>query len=106
MTNLEAIQKLSPELLTKFIDQVFVTGYNAGHQSLVDVSIDDTNPFDEAWLGEEVKDEQLVIDGEGEAIILAPLAQLLIKMAEFEFEEEEPYLKWEPQIIIPGNTEE
>ena len=37
----DAIRNLTPEQLEKFLDQVFLTGFNSGHQSLADPEIDD-----------------------------------------------------------------
>ena len=71
MTNYEAIINLTPELLEKFLDQVFLTGFNTGYQSLVDPDIHDGNPFNTDWLNAEAEEfHNLVEDDAGEDLII------------------------------------
>ena len=103
MTHYEAIKQLSPEQLEKFLDQVFLTGYNTGHQSLVDRDLDDANPFDMEWLNEETEKghEALVEDSEGEGLIISPLAKVVIRMVEFDAESMPDDIAWEGKILLP-----
>lgn len=61
MTNYEAIQKMSPEELAWFLDQVYCTGQNMGVYSTViedeDEALEmlDESPFDMNWLTEEAE---------------------------------------------------
>lgn len=98
----EAIINLSLENMEKFLDQVFLTGFNSGHQSLVDIEIDDENPFNSAWLNVEVDcSPALVEDEAGESLIIEQLAALIIRMAEFKEESMPDSLAWEPTIVMP-----
>lgn len=72
MTNYEAIQKMSPEELSWFLDQVYCTGLNMGIYSTV---IDDQDaaeellddfPFDLNWLNEEAEPALSEAPQEGE----------------------------------------
>ena len=103
MTHFEAIRNLSPEQLEKFLDQVFLTGYNTGHQSVVDRELDDANPFDMEWLksGTEKGHEALVEDSEGGGLIISPLAKVVIRMAEFGAESMPDDISWEGKILLP-----
>ncbi|MCL1880553.1 MAG: hypothetical protein FWF76_00050 [Oscillospiraceae bacterium] len=56
----EAIKNLTTEQMEKFLDQVFLTGMNAGNHMVVDPEIYDENPFDEAWLNSEAESSALV----------------------------------------------
>ena len=102
MNHYEAIRNLSPENMEKFLDQVFLTGFNSGHQALVDPGIDDENPYDSVWLDTDVEaSPNLIEDEAGESLIVGPLARVLIRMAEFDEDSMPENISWEASIILP-----
>ena len=102
MTNIEAIKKLSPRQLEKFLDQVFLTGFNTGYQSLVDSDMNDENPFCAEWLNAETEDHPaLVEDGAGEELIIEPLVDVVKRIVEFDVESTSGELRWQIQVVLP-----
>lgn len=107
MTRYQALQNLSPELLAKFLDQVFLTGFNAGYQSLVDPEINDEHPFDDVWLNAEVGDPPMLIEDEdGEPYFIEPLADVIRRIAEFDFASIPDDIHWTPLIILPKELDD
>ena len=85
MKKFEAIKDLASEQLEKFLDQVFLTGFNTGYQSLVDPDIHDGNPFDTDWLNAEVEEHPAIVEDEiGEGLIIEPLVKVLKRIVEFD----------------------
>jgi len=107
MKNYEAIKKLTPELLEKFLDQIFLTGFNSGYQSLVDPDIYDGNPFNANWLIEDVGEHPNLIEDElGESLIIEPLVKVVTRIVEFNTESISDNLSWQSQIILPKGMED
>ena len=106
MKNYEAIKKLTPELIEKFLDQVFLTGYNSGYQSLVDPDIYDGNPFNADWLTEDVGEHPNLVEDElGESLIIEPLVKVVTHIVELDTESISDNLSWQSQIILPKGME-
>jgi len=106
MKNFEAIINLSPEHLEKFLDQVFLTGFNTGYQSLVDPDIHDGNPFNVEWLNNDVEEHPfLVEDGAGESLIIEPLAKVASRIVEFNTESLSDDIRWHNQVVLPKAVE-
>ena len=102
MTRIEAIKNLTNEQLENFLDQVFLTGYNTAHHSIVDPDVDDDNPFNSEWLNEETDENHAIVeDAEGESLIVSPLADIVIRMAEFDTGSMPGNLMWESKILLP-----
>ena len=102
MKNYEAISKLTPELLEKFLDQVFLTGFNSGYQSLVDPEIYDGNPFDANWLSEIVENHTNFIEDEfGESLIIEPLVKVVTRIVELDTETIADDICWQSQVVLP-----
>jgi len=102
MTRIEAIKNLTHEQLEKFLDQVFLTGYNTAHHSIVDPDVDDENPFNIEWLNEEIDENHAIVeDAEGESLIISPLANIVVRMAEFDSASIPDNITWESKILLP-----
>jgi len=102
----EAIKNLTAEQMEKFLDQVFLTGMNAGYHMLVDPEIYDENPFDEAWLNSETESPTLVESEEGESLVIEPLAKLVMRIIEFDAESIPDDISWQSKIIMPKGLDE
>jgi hypothetical protein len=106
MNNYEAIKNLTSEQLEKFLDQVFLTGFNTGYQSLVDPDIHDGNPFDTDWLnGEAEESHALVEDEAGEGLIIEPLVSVIKRIVEFDTDAIPEDISWQMQVILPKGME-
>ena len=104
MTYYEAIMNLKPEHLAKFLDQVFLTGFNTGYHSLVDPDIHDgINPFNPCCLNSVVEGSPtLVKDEEGKALIIDQLTTVVGRIAEFDADTiSEESLTWQVQVVLP-----
>jgi hypothetical protein len=102
MTYYEAIRNLTAAQLAKFLDQVYLTGFNAGYQSLVDREIDDENPFNEDWVGTYVEGSPALVEDEnGEPYIIKQLSDIVQRIAEFDIERMPEDISWQSRIIIP-----
>ena len=106
MTYYEAIKNLSSEKLEKFLDQVFLTGFNTGYHSLVDPDIHDGNPFDADWLGTSVEGPHAIIEDEaGEELIIDQLLNVINRIVEFDTESISESVSWQTQIVLPRGLE-
>ena len=106
MTNFEAIKNLTSDQLEKFLDQVFLTGFNTGYQSLVDPDILDGNPFSADWLKEDVEEHpSLVEDESGESLIIEPLVKVVTRIVEFDTESIVDDISWHTQVVMPKGME-
>ena len=107
MKNYEAIYNLTPEQLEKFLDQVFLTGFNSGYQSLVDPEIYDGNPFDSNWLNEVVEEHPALVEDElGESLIIEPLVNVVKRIVEFDTESIPNDISWQVQVVLPKGVED
>lgn len=107
MKNYEAIKHLTLEQLEKFLDQVFLTGFNAGYHSLVDTDMSDDNPFDADWLNDDVGDYPALIEDEtGEGLIIEPLADIVSRICEFDVDTISDSVCWKNQIVLPQGVED
>ena len=107
MKNYEAINNLLPEQLEKFLDQVFLTGFNSGYQSLVDPEIHDGNPFDSNWLNEVVEEHPALVEDElGESLIIEPLVKVVKRIVEFDTESIPNDISWQVQVVLPKGMED
>ena len=107
MTNYEAIKNLTPEQLEKFLDQVFLTGFNTGYQSLVDPDIHDGNPFNADWMNADVGDSHALVEDEtGEDLIIEPLVNVVNRIIEFDTNMIPADISWQPQVVLPKGMEE
>ena len=107
MRNYEAIKNLAPELLEKLFDQVFLTGFNTGFQSLVDPGIYDGNPFDAVWLNEDVEKYSALVENDaGESLIIEPLVKVIMRIAEFDMESIADDISWHSQVVLPRCMED
>ena len=107
MTNYEAIKNLSCELLEKLLDQVFLAGFNIGHQFLVDPGIDDGNPFDKDWLEAQVEESLLlVVNDAGEDLIIKPLVDIIERIVEYDSDSIPDNVNWQAKIILPKGMDE
>jgi hypothetical protein len=106
MTYFEAIKNLTATQLAKFLDQVYLTGFNAGYQSLVDHGIDDENPFSEEWVGSVVEGSPALVEDEnGEPSIIGQLAVIVQRIAEFDMEQIPEDISWQSRIVLPKGTD-
>ena len=106
MKNFEAIFNLTTEQLEKFLDQVFLTGFNSGYQSLVDPEIYDGNPFDTNWLNDVVEEHPVLVEDEtGESLIIEPLVKVVKRIVEFDTESIADNVNWQIQVILPKGME-
>jgi len=106
MKNYDAIKILTNEQLEKFLDQVFLTGFNTGYQSLVDPDIHDGNPFDADWLNEDIEEHPaLVEDATGENLIIEPLVKVVKRISEFDVDKISDNISWQIQIVLPRGME-
>ena len=105
MKNYEAIKAVSPELLEKFLCQVFLTGLNVGHHSIADLDLDDSNPYNLEWLKEEIVDTPAIVENEsGELIIIEKLLDIVRRIYEFTTDDTKSMpedVAWTPQIALP-----
>ena len=107
MKNYEAIKNLTPELLEKFLDQVFLTGFNTGYQSLVDPDIYDGNPFDNDWVNSEVDEHPALVEDEaGESLIIEPLVKVVTRIIEFDVNKISNDVSWNMQVVLPKGMEQ
>lgn len=107
MTNFEAIKNLTFEQLEKLLDQVFLTGFNTGYQSVVDPDIHDGNPFNEEWLSAEVDESHSLVENEaGEGLIIEPLVSVLKRIVEFDADAIPDDISWQMQVVLPKDMEE
>ena len=110
MTNAEAIKNLTLEQLEKFLDQVFLTGFNIGYQSLVDPDIHDGNPFHADWLNADVDESPMLVEDEtGETLIINKLANVVMRIVEFDVDKIPKDISWQQQVVLPegmGTAEE
>jgi len=102
----DAIKNLTAEQMKKFLDQVFLTGMNAGHHMLVDPEIYDENPFDEAWLNSETESPALVVNEEGESLVIEPLTNVVLRIVEFDAGSISDDISWQSKIIMPKGMNE
>ncbi len=102
MTNYEAIKNLTPDLLEKFLDQVFLTGFNTGYQSLADVKMSEENPFDEDWLNAEVEEsDELVEDDAGErSHHWDSLANVIMRIVAFDADAIPEHVCWQKRVLL------
>jgi|GEM_PF-2296030 len=106
MKNFEAIFNLTTEQLEKFLDQVFLTGFNSGYQSLVDPEIYDGNPFDNNWLNDVVEEHPALVEDEtGESLIIEPLVKVVKRIVEFDTESIADNVNWRIQVVLPKGME-
>jgi len=106
MKNYEAVFNLTPEQLEKFLDQVFLTGFNSGYQSLVDLEIHDGNPFDSNWLNEVVEEHPALVEDEmGESLIIEPLVNVIKHIVGFDTELITENVNWQIQVVLPKSME-
>ncbi len=85
MTNYEAILKIMPEQMERFLDQVYLTGLNTGMYVAKhnDDSVLDDNPFDATWLAAEAeKATALVLADDGDTYMLNALTEAVIRSLE------------------------
>ena len=102
MTNYEAIMNLTPGILEKFLDQVFLTGFNTGYQSLVDPDIHDGNPFNSDWLNAGAEESyNLVEDDAGEDLIIEQLVNVVKRIVEFDTDRIPEDIGWQMQVVLP-----
>ena len=105
MKNYEAIKNLTPELLEKFLYQVFLTGLNIGHHSIADPELDDSNPYDFEWLNKEIAGTSAIVEGEmGELVIIENLLDIVRRIYVFTTDDTKSVpndAAWEPQITLP-----
>jgi len=102
MKNYEAIKNLTFEQLEKFLDQVFLTGFNTGYQSLADPDIHDGNPFNIDWLSDEVDEHLALVEDEtGENLIIEPLVKIVTRIVEFDIESIGENISWSSQVVLP-----
>jgi hypothetical protein len=107
MTNYEAIRNLTSGQIEKFLDQVFLTGFNTGYQSLVDPEIHDGNPFDEGWLNEEVEGFHALVENEaGEELIIDPLVNVITHIVGFDTGAIPDDISWQMQVVLPKGVED
>lgn len=107
MTNYEAIRNLTFEQLEKFLDQVFLTGFNTGYQSLVDPEIHDGNPFSADWLNANVEIHPAIVeDAAGEGLIIEPLVKVVKRIIDFDTESISEGVSWQTQVVLPKGMEE
>ena len=107
MTNYEAIKNLTLEQLEKFLDQVFLTGFNTGYQSLVDPDIHDGNPFSANWLDVGVEGPPALIEDEsGEGLIIEQLVKVIVQIVEFDADKIPEDISWQIQVVVPKGMEE
>jgi len=107
MTNYEAIGNLMPKQLEKFLDQVFLTGFNSGYQSLVDPDIFDDNPFDADWINSSIGESRSLVENEnGEDLIIEPLVRIVSRIAEFDADSISESISWEPRLVLPKGVQE
>jgi len=106
MKNYEAIKNLTIEQLEKFLDQVFLTGFNTGYQSLVAPDIHDGNPFDNNWLNELVEEHPALVENEiGESLIIEPLIKVVARIVEFDIDSIADDISWHTQVVLPKRME-
>ena len=105
MKNYEAIKNLTPELLEKFLYQVFLTGLNIGHHSIANPDLDDSNPYNLEWLNEVIVDTPEIVENEsGELIIIENLLDIVRRIYAFTIDDTKSVpgdAAWTPQIILP-----
>jgi len=102
MTNYEAIKNLVPEQLVKFLDQVFLTGFNTGYHSLADPDIYDENPFHENWVNAEVEGSSMLVEDEtGEELIIEQLVNIITHILEFDIDTIPEDICWEKRVVLP-----
>ena len=107
MTTYEAIKNLTPEQLEKFLDQVFLTGFNTGYQSLVDPDIHDGNPFNLDWLNTEIDEHLLLVEDEsGESLIIEPLVNVVKRICDFDANSMPNDLSWQMQVVLPKGMDD
>jgi len=106
MTNYEAVKNLTCDQMENYLDQVFLTGMNTGHQSLVDPDIHEGNPFNADWLnGDAVGPPALVEDEAGEGIIIEQLVKVVSRIVEFDVDAIPDDLNWQMQVVLPKSQE-
>lgn len=84
MTNYEAIFKMIPEYMERFLDQVYLTGLNTGMYAAKhdDDSVLDDNPFNATWLSEQAEAATaLGVAEDGDAYILTALTKAILRSA-------------------------
>ena len=102
----EAIKNLKPEQLEKFLDQVFLTGFNTGYQSLVDPDIHDGNPFKLEWLNTDVTGSVVLVEDEtGEEIIIEQFVNVIRRIVEFDVDTIPENISWNMQVVLPKGIE-
>ena len=95
------------EQLEKFLDQVFLTGFNTGYQSLVDPDIHDGNPFSINWLDAGVEGPPALIEDEsGEGLIIEQLVKVIVRIVEFDAGTMSEDISWQMQVAVPKGMEE
>ena len=84
MTNYEAIIKMTPKLMERFLDQVYLAGLNTGMYAATheDDGVLDDNPFDARWLSEQAEEATaLGFAEDGDAYILTALTKAILRSA-------------------------
>ena len=102
MNTFEAIKKMTESQFAQFLDQVYLTGFNTGYQSLVDPGIYDGNPYDEDWLASKYEGPLGYVEDEnGEMLIIEPLLKVVTRIAEFDPNNIPDGISWGAQILLP-----
>jgi hypothetical protein len=71
-------------------------------QSIAEPDLDEGNPFNSAWLNTEVVDDpKIVVDEDGNRLIIWQLAEVVTHIAEFNQDEFPENMSWSPEIILP-----
>ena len=106
-TYYDAVRSLTPKQLERFLDQVFLTGFNIGHHSVVDSDVCTDNPFNADWVNTEVSGPAaLVEDEDGEGLIITPLVNIVARIMEFDLGEMPDTISWHSQIVLPKGEDE
>ena len=82
MTNYEAIIKMSPAWMERFLDQVYLVGLNTGMHAagLPEEEQDellDYSPFDASWL---VADADSALVSDDDDYLISPLVEAIVRM--------------------------
>ncbi len=84
MTNYEAILKMIPKHMERFLDQIYLAGLNTGMYAATheDDSLLDDNPFDAKWLSEPAAEATaLGFAEDGDTYILTALTKAILRSA-------------------------
>ena len=106
MNHYESISTLTVRQMEEFLDQVYLTGFNRGHQSVVEPDLADENPFDEEWLSAGIEDSPALVENEaGEELIIDQLHDIVEHVLNFDVNTIPDDLSWSQQVIMPKSTE-